>query len=123
MSVHDYYSAAKESVRIPGVEMEVHVDREHLIDVEDPPGAQRPAVVIRAPAYVVGGLAHLMGWWRTVCDMTGGDGSEWAAAEDVLLAAAREAAGSDHYPELSDLSLLPPPPGREIDGQASRPRT
>jgi hypothetical protein len=112
MSVHDYYPAAKESVRIPGVEMEVHVDREHLIDVEDPPGAQRPAVVIRAPAYVVGGLAHLMGWWRTVCDMTGGDGSEWAAAEGLLLAAAREAAGSDNYPELSDLSRLPPPPGR-----------
>ncbi|EFC79423.1 hypothetical protein [Parafrankia sp. EUN1f] len=93
--------------RVPGIEMEVYVDWEDQIEVEDPPNSRRPAVMVRMPAYVAGGLSHELHSLETIRGAIGGDCSEWAQVARALLAAARMAAGSDRHPELADLPAAP----------------
>ncbi|ABW09859.1 hypothetical protein Franean1_0393 [Parafrankia sp. EAN1pec] len=117
MPSHDLDAPRPRKSRVPGVEMEIYVDWEHPIEVEDPPNSQRPAVMVRMPAYVAGGLSHELHSLETIRGAVGGDSSEWAQVARALLAAARMAAGSDRHPELADLppADLPPPAGcREI---------
>ncbi len=92
----------------PGVEFELSVDHDQLIEAEDPAGCLLPAVIVRMPPYVAAMLAHIVDQWASIASMLGGPGAEWVPAAQALLVAARDAAPATAS-ELGDLVHHPLP--------------
>jgi hypothetical protein len=92
----------------PGVEFELAVDRDELIEAEDPAGCLMPAVIVRMPPHVATMLAHIVDQWAAIADMFGGPGAEWVPAAQALLVTARDAAPA-MTGELGDLVHHPLP--------------